>query len=521
MCGFLVTAQEHPIPEGVVATLSSRGPDENDVKNYLGYNFHHWRLALVGGKSGRQPIQTVEGLVVFNGEIYNWREVAVSFFPEACDLIEGDTQLLLKILSSKRYRALDHIDGIFSFVFIGCDGKFLYGRDHLGIKPLFFTFDSKNKIAFASNAKCLGKLFSKAKQPTLEVMMNALGTVPAPLTQFEDVSRAPCGEVFEYDPTKQTTRSVFKICTTKVIALPESKRAFINDFRDEVYSTVRSQWQPEVSSVPLSGGLDSGVLAYVLKDLPDCNFVSLASRPDDPDQLIATKRARLASRDIVSSIVSRRDVNLEQFFSDFDLPTVDGLNSYLLAKAVNEGATKVLISGIGPDEYLNGYSQPRVRAKRDVRELEVLTSKRLRIIKEVYPLTLQFILMRGTAESLRKLSVDNLEVIERSMETSRSITAIDGENSFYLSNQLIPDADHFTMVNGVELRVPFLSLRLIPYYMAASSYNLADNKQLLREAFASEVVDSLPVKRGFSIQSRDFFSDRQSLSLATCEASLV
>ena len=145
---------------------------------------------MVGGSSGRQPIETNDGLMVFNGEIYNWREVAAKFFPEAGNLINGDTQLLLKILSSTRYRALDHVDGIFSFVFIGCDGKFLYGRDHLGIKPLFFTFDSKNKIAFASNAKCLGKLFSKAKQPTLEVMMNTLGTIPAPLSQFEEVSRA-------------------------------------------------------------------------------------------------------------------------------------------------------------------------------------------------------------------------------------------------------------------------------------------------------------------------------------------
>jgi asparagine synthase (glutamine-hydrolysing) len=153
MCGFIYTTKLQKVDSiiwnSAQASILCRGPDQQGESLTDFGSFSHSRLSIIGNDlSGRQPLSNFDSksTLVFNGEIYNYREIATLLGMEA----ESDTQVLFSILENQRYDLIRNLQGIYSFVFVSPNENRIFAlRDQFGVKPLYFS-DQDGDLMFAS-----------------------------------------------------------------------------------------------------------------------------------------------------------------------------------------------------------------------------------------------------------------------------------------------------------------------------------------------------------------------------------
>ena len=155
MCGFsgcFFLNKNSSITRFKPISLSHRGPDDFRLfkNNFLNLNF--FRLKILGGASGKQPMisENKKFMLVFNGEIYNYIELAHKI--KRPDLIKrGDTRVLLEYISLNGLKAIKDLNGMFSIVFFDLKKKKIFFiRDRFGINPLYYRIE---KISFSLHRK--------------------------------------------------------------------------------------------------------------------------------------------------------------------------------------------------------------------------------------------------------------------------------------------------------------------------------------------------------------------------------
>ncbi len=162
MCGFFISnsSQVNKSCGALIERhLRFRGPDgASGLIEYKGWKAYHSRLSIIDISAGiNQPmIDSVGGMLVFNGEILNYKELGYKYFKQE---YYSDTKLLSDLLS-KRLLSISELDGFFSFVYVNSSGELTHAvRDHFGVKPLFFHEDEYG-ISFCSEPNVLRKLFN-------------------------------------------------------------------------------------------------------------------------------------------------------------------------------------------------------------------------------------------------------------------------------------------------------------------------------------------------------------------------
>src|SRR3989339_1255549 len=207
MCGISGVAYRNSVVREHVLTkmqqsLHHRGPDDKGMwisKNKT-VGLVHARLSIIDlSPAGHQPMQTKDGrfVITFNGEIYNYKTLRRELEREQKIVFSStsDTEVLLYLYQVFGYKCLDKLRGMFAFgVWDNFEQKLFLARDPLGIKPLYFECD-KNMCVFASEVRTLkrsgfgGKVSSKAIGVFLQ-----WGSIPAPLTLFENIQMLKAGE---------------------------------------------------------------------------------------------------------------------------------------------------------------------------------------------------------------------------------------------------------------------------------------------------------------------------------------
>ena len=173
MCGifgFSYSADKYPLSnalDSACGLLAHRGPDDFGcyISSEALVGLAHRRLSIIDPSPlGHQPMASVDGQVVlvFNGEIYNFRELRIELEQQGHQFLgDSDTEVLLKLYLDHRQTCDDispmlrRLNGIFAFALWDADrGELLLARDALGVKPIYYSFDDQS-FAFASETKAL------------------------------------------------------------------------------------------------------------------------------------------------------------------------------------------------------------------------------------------------------------------------------------------------------------------------------------------------------------------------------
>ena len=151
MCGFVsihannCSLESHkPVLVNMLSKISHRGPDDEGYHHVEGQAlFGHCRLAIIDIESGQQPMLSESGrfTLVFNGEIYNYKEIRDSLKSLGINCqTNSDTEVLLQALIAWGSEAITRLNGMFAFVFHDRQtNQWIAARDHFGIKPLYYT----------------------------------------------------------------------------------------------------------------------------------------------------------------------------------------------------------------------------------------------------------------------------------------------------------------------------------------------------------------------------------------------
>jgi asparagine synthase (glutamine-hydrolysing) len=351
--------------------IAHRGPDGEGVWTAAGVGLGQRRLAIIDIAGGTQPMHSADGklTVVFNGEIYNYRELRVDLEAWGAEFrTNSDTEVILHGWRRWGSACLDHFTGMFAIALFDHDQQCLFvARDRLGVKPFYYTELSDGAVLFGSELKALLAHPRLRRSPDLSAVEDflGLGYVPDDACIVAGVKKLPAGH---------------HMILRRNHRLPEPSRWWDMDFSasakgsvkdlehqltDHMRMAVRSRM---VADVPLgaflSGGVDSSSVVALMAEASRKAVETCSIGFDVPD-LDETAHARLVAERFATNhrerIVSPDDFGLiDTLVHHFDEPFADAsaLPMYRVCELAREKVT-VALSGDGADEALAGYRRHR------------------------------------------------------------------------------------------------------------------------------------------------------------------
>jgi asparagine synthase (glutamine-hydrolysing) len=478
----------------------------------------HRRLAIIDvGADGAQPMVVDRGdpgdpgdnaqrVIVFNGEIYNYRELRRELEAGGhCFRTASDTEVLLRLVASDGPGALSRVRGMFAFAMMNPETRsILLARDRFGIKPLYVAA-APATLAFASELGALRQagLADGRPSPAAVLAFLSWGSVPAPLAWNHGLEAVEPGTWIEWWQDGRERRGRFADARAPYVTAAAPGRP-AREMRPAVAQAVRESVRAHlVSDVPvgvfLSGGIDSGAIVSCAVSAGARDLQTFTVAFDDATSESA--RARTVAQRFgtlhheLHLDGSRVVADLPGVVSRLDQPTVDAVNSFYVSQAVAATGVKAVLSGAGGDELFGGYPSfvrlPRaMAAKRLGRPVwpaiaaagrGVLPSRlqsRWRhfaasngSIAEAYRVQRGFLL----PDELRAIAGPALIELDGSSELERaervlldpigperppaSVARL--ETRLYLQSQLLRDLDVMSMAHGLEVRVPFVDHELV------------------------------------------------------------
>lgn len=567
MCGINgIVAYNSSAPEPSRAELlatrdhmAARGPDgvgewwSDNRRAALG----HRRLAILDlSERGSQPMTSDDGrfVVTFNGEIYNYPRLRSELQAEGVSFrTTSDTEILLHLFARDGESMVHRLRGMFAFgIWDTLRSCLFLARDPYGIKPLYVADDGWH-YRFASQVKALlaGGRVSRNPDPAGIVGFHLWGSVPEPFTCFQAIRSLPAGHfqwVTEAGPREPR-------CYASV-ARVLSADAQIEASRDKLESLVRTSLRESVDchlladvevGVFLSAGVDSGALLGVMHDLGrrsmpavTLTFDDYKGTADDEVPLAETVASEYGARHFTRTVREAEFLaDLPRIFDAMDQPSIDGVNTWFVAKAARECGLKVALSGLGGDELFGGYSSfrdiPRwsrwLRLPSSVPGLGRLTRvlgravgagakrpKALGLLEFGDSYAGVYFLRRGLflpfelethldpellRQGLQNLKhIDRLRLVALSPAARQPIARVAAlEATWYMRHQLLRDCDWAGMAHSLEIRTPLVDFELLRSLAPVFPAVAARGKALLAAAPTNPLPASVVQrhKTGFTV----------------------
>lgn len=485
--------------------LAHRGPDDQGVVEGAHYAFGHQRLSILDlSKAGHQPMTNNDGnlIIVFNGEIYNYRELK-SECKDYAFKTRCDTEVILAAYEKWGSSCLEHFNGMFSFAIYNIRSKHLFlARDRLGIKPLYYAIE-EGRLVFSSEIRAILRSGLVKKKLNEKVLHEYLSyqTVHAPNTLIKNVSMLQPGQYMEV--ILENRLVVNYKCWWKLHVSPSDPSVDEAKARVKklIYAAVERRM---ISDVPvgafLSGGIDSSAVVAVMSELSeqpiDTFNVSFKEQQFDESEYARLVASRYSTNhhDVNLEASSLLD-NLPDALSHVDHPSGDGINTWIVSKAVKDHGIRVALSGLGGDELFVGY--PLFKSIRLLSRLKMFWELPQNIRKivasgvggvssSVASMKLQSILSNQEFSHIkfhgefRKVLLDtqidgllnaqpgeaeftDIGDIDKGYNYSATSVA---EISGYMQNVLLRDTDQMSMAHSLEVRVPFLDHTLVEYCLS-------------------------------------------------------
>jgi asparagine synthase (glutamine-hydrolysing) len=522
MCGILGFQGDFDASalQAGLRAISHRGPDDGGtfVDTTARVGLGHARLSIIDlSPLGHQPMVSDDGRVqlVFNGEIYNYRELRQELGSRGHRFRgHSDTEVLLHLYLEQGEAMLPRLNGIFGFaIWDARSDAMLVARDALGVKPVYVSRTERG-VAFGSELKGLLKLVPEARELDQAALHRYLSFLwcPGEGTPLRRVRKLLPGEAMELRDGKVARQwTWYQLPAFRGVRPDLSEREAIEGTVHHVRQAVRRQM---VADVPvgsfLSGGLDSSaVVAFAREQAPDlrCFTIEAEGGQEDgsTDDLPYARRVadHLGVRlDVVRIQADRMAGDLESLVWQLDEPLADPapLNVLYISRLARENGIKVLLSGSAGDDLFTGYRRHRaVMAERwwawmprPLRAgLEAVTvgldqrrawSRRLskafrgaglpqderlvnyfvwgaeRDLLALY--TPEFRAGLGGSRAMQPM-LDFVRPLQAASSPLQRMLAL--EQRFFLSDHNLIYTDKMSMAVGVEARVPFLDLDLVEF----------------------------------------------------------
>jgi asparagine synthase (glutamine-hydrolysing) len=500
--------------------IAHRGPDDSGVfvDGQARVGLGHVRLSIIDlSPLGHQPMASSDGQVVlvFNGEIYNYRELRAELEKKGFAFRgHSDTEVLLHLYLAYGEAMLSRLNGIFAFALWDKRNRRLFvARDALGVKPLYYA-ETVQGVAFASEIKallCLAPEVRKLDIPSLHRYMSFLWC-PGEGTPLLGVRKLLPGEAIMVLDGKISRRwTWYQLPVFRGIqgdlSVTEALTGTVAGLRQAVHRQL-------VADVPvgafLSGGLDSSaVVAFAREQNPDirCFTIEMAGGQEEgmADDLPYARRVAQYLKvplDVVSIDAGRMADDLERMVVQLDEPLADPapLNVLYISQLARENGIKVLLSGAGGDDLFTGYRRhaavhyerywdwlpQRVRSGLERATAAMDQRKPLfRRLAKVWSgaglegdarLTNYFLWAKEsqllglyTTDVRARLGqeradtpmLDFLRPLPASVRQLDKMLAL--EQRFFLTDHNLNYTDKMSMAVGVEVRVPFLDLDLVEH----------------------------------------------------------
>jgi asparagine synthase (glutamine-hydrolysing) len=498
--------------------IAHRGPDSSGVfysqEHFVG--LMHQRLAIIDlSPAGSQPMCDLLGqvAVVFNGEIYNFKELRSELLLAGFNFRgNSDTEVLLNLYLQCGEEMLCRLNGVFAFAIWDCRTRSIFiARDGLGVKPLYYSKTSSGFI-FASELKALleNPEVKREIDPHAVLMHLTYLWCPAPSTILKSVQKLPPGHAMQIrDGDIHRIWKYYELPYDQPIeALSVDSAAFL------VEQTLKKAVERQmVSDVPvgafLSGGLDSSaIVAFAKQVQPDvrlqCFTIGLKDGGGDgfaDDLPYAQKVAKHLGVDLHTIHVgSEMADQLQTMIYHLDEPLADPapLNALFISQLAREHGIKVLLSGAGGDDIFSGYrrhyalqqerywswspewarsllasgisflptGQPALRRLRKAFEYADLNEDE-RLCSYFYwgqPSRLEGLLSKAyrretNSKWVSKPLLDALQNIPQHTDPLNRMLFL--ESKFFLPDHNLNYTDKMSMAVGVEVRVPLLDPDLV------------------------------------------------------------
>jgi asparagine synthase (glutamine-hydrolysing) len=540
--------------------LRMRGPDDEGFWSGEGAVFGHRRLSIIDLEGGQQPVvidRNGEHVLVFNGEIYNYKEIQSKLAAAGIPCrTASDTEALMRwVLHKKLPGALSDLMGMFAFAcWDNKSRRLVLVRDRVGIKPLYYHLASDGTLSFSSELASLlqnSSIDRKVDTDSLSYFL-ALGYCPAPLTLYSGIRELPPGHMLIWDKGKIELKCYWHLNWDTTFTGTEDEAA---EALDDLLTRVIADHM--VSDVPvgafLSGGIDSSTVVSYMARKHSRDFDAYTVQFSDPGydesayaKLVADHCGVRHKVLPMESTVLNEDVcrftlqHVGQPFADSScLPT------HLVSRAASEHV-KVILAGDGGDELFAGYETfgwgNRVRG---IQSFPVSVRKILiAAISSASRILPWADLLRQLSKGLRyglqdqsnlilRLScildpedlpdlcsgyggrTPSLDLIGKFVENEKHLDFIPALSRFLFAYSLPGDmlrkVDRMSMATSLEVRVPFLDHRLIEFAAGLpDQMKVKDGKRkallrrVMRDRLPDEVFDHK--KWGFSIPLHNAFN---------------
>mgnify|MGYP006098407113 CR=1 FL=1 len=552
MCGIYLT--NIPIyskeVEQKLEKIRFRGPDNLGVVRKGNISLGHLRLSILDlEERSNQPFTFEHLTLVYNGEIYNFKEVKNSLIQEGYSFeTTSDTEVLLKGYHAWGEKILDRINGMFAFAVYDENKKSVFiARDRLGVKPLYYSWQN-GELELCSQLAPLNK--GKLDQEAISIYLQT-GYIPSPFSIYEEIKKLPPGQyaTFNLRENKKEIHSYWDLKEVEEsdISYEDAKE----QLHDLIVDAVKIRLQSDVPYGSfLSGGIDSALVSSIANSIQKEKLKTFTIGFDEKEfdeSQVAEQFAKIIGSDhhLIRSNQEELSALLDTFFKAYDEPFADSsaIPSLLLNKKVKPHVT-VVLSGDGGDESFLGYNHFEWARKVYGLFLIPFFLRRLatyfipfKWIGKRGPSIKNIMLMKNFNEFIESIftGFDTLLLKDKKkwmshyhkylfLSKNKFQKVADLNLKLWLENDSNVKVDRASMASSVEVRSPFLDYRIIEFARSLPiKYRLygSTRKRILRDILSNYIPEPVfdKPKKGFSIPLagwiRDSFKDEFSKYLKT------
>ena len=518
----------------MLKALHPRGPDDSGFLVLPDGILGHTRLAIVDLTGGHQPMSSAleRHHIVFNGEIYGYKDLRPSFgdFPYRTS---SDTEVILAAYARHGMATAQHLPGMFAFaIWDETRHRLLCARDRFGEKPFYFAMPQPGVIVFASELKAIlaSGLVTPEVDPCAVAYYLKRHYVHPWKSIYRNVHALPPAHCLSWDGARVERRRYWIVPSSSNETLTLDSAAEV--LREKMRAAVESQLIADVEvGAFLSGGLDSttivGLAAESSKQLRTfcADFEGQAS--EAPFARLAAERygtdhveLRVGSFSLPEVLTTLAGIYDEPFADNSNVPT------YLIAQRAREHV-KVVLTGDGGDELFGGYGWYRalcwaernpspswwrwmtarllartaltmglpIGSRLEERNIGIGMMRRERTVIAAHVDQMGFC----SDVDLQQLGLGDCAAEIRGWDESLiQGDGVSGAMNFdvqgYMAGDILTKVDRASMANGLELRAPFLDVKLgefalsLPAQLRVTS---GEDKRVLRAAFADSWPDAI------------------------------
>ncbi len=503
MCGIAGIISNNPNKSRFLKTALDlqrhRGPDGEGTYEGDNVGLAHSRLSILDLEGGRQPMESPRSVVVFNGEIYNYKELRHELKPKGYIFkSESDTEVVLHGFEAWGPNLFIKLRGMFALAILNkVTSEITLARDPFGIKPLHY-FHNQEEFAFSSEINPLKSYYSNQISHNTDALIAFLHLqyIPSPKSAFHEIKKLEAGTYLCVDGKGKITKNVrFFIPET----IPTREKTDVFSYQEAVKKTkeiliesVNAHMLADVEiGTFLSGGVDSTLITLLASELSPGKINSFSigfAEAEFDESAYSTEAAKVIGTHhhhlVIDSITEADVLDLvaahgEPFGDSSGIPT------YFVSKLASN-QVKVALTGDGADELFFGYDRYAAWEKKTARFSEIGSVKRryVRTMRGLRPQRYGY--MSGEP---------NFEAWSKSMETFpvpslRELTGLDSlmdknpvlldckkwfndcsaysemdcarraEIRYYLREDILTKVDIASMRNSLETRPPFVDVRV-------------------------------------------------------------